>query len=158
MVGKPVVMIPHAWPQGGKGKEDTDLCLDIYQELSDTKNIFVIKENCDAALLKGIIARSEAFIACRFHAMIAALSSTVPVQVIGWGHKYNEIMEMFDMQQYCCDFTSAYPQEIALSFSDMWQKRQDLKGIIAANLQQVKLSSEQNFHLLEKLLRDKGLL
>ncbi|MCK4998563.1 MAG: polysaccharide pyruvyl transferase family protein [Anaerohalosphaera sp.] len=155
---RPVMLVPHAWPQSGKGREDMELCCDIYDELDSFDNVFVIKDNLDAALLKGIIARSEVFIACRFHAMIAALSSNVPVQVVGWGHKYNEIMELFRMEKFCCDFTSATPQDLARSFDEMWQTRQDLNTTITDNLEQVRQSSAQNFHLLENLLTEKGLL
>jgi polysaccharide pyruvyl transferase WcaK-like protein len=40
----------------------------------------------------------------RFHAMIAALTDSQPVIVLGWSHKYQEVMAYFDLDDLVFDF------------------------------------------------------
>ena len=156
--GLPVVMVPHAWPPGNSKREDMELCCDIFNQLDEKRNIFIVKDNLDAKMLKGIISRSEVFSACRFHAMIASLSSTVPTLVIGWGHKYNEIMELFGLEQFSCDFTVANEKVLCESFSSLWEDRDKYREQISISLDSVKDSAAKNFKLLRQFLCEKDLL
>jgi len=154
----PVMLIPYAWPPGSRDREDMELCCEIYDKVSDKDNVYVITEDIDAVMLKGIIARSRAFVACRFHAMIAALSSKVPVMVIGWGHKYAEMMAQFGLGDYVYDFAFADSTILSESFSRMWNNRQELKEKLSANLPGVTESAERNFVLLRRFLQTNGLI
>ena len=156
--GCPVVLVPHAWASSGHGGGDMDLCCDIYKRLNKSDNVFVIKDELDAAMLKGIISRSYVYVACRFHAMIAALGSSVPTMVVGWGHKYNEIMELFGIQEFACDFSVAKGDRLTKLFDGMWQNREQLRGQISRSLKDVKKSSQENFELLRAFLKKNGLL
>lgn len=158
VTGLPVVMVPHAWPQTGRGREDVELCRDIYDQLDDKRNVFMVTENTDARILKGIVARSEVFAACRFHAMIAALSSSVPTLVVGWGHKYTEVMRMFGMEGYSCDFTTVRQEELYRSFSRLWSDRGQLRRQVSENLGAVTESAAENFRLLGEFVHAKELL
>jgi colanic acid/amylovoran biosynthesis protein len=156
--GCPVVLVPHAWPFGGRGYGDMDLCCDIYDKLDRKDNVFIIKEDLDAVMLKSIISRSEVLVSCRFHAMIAALGSNVPTMVVSWGHKYNEIMELFGIQNFACDFSIADGDRLTRLFAKMWQNREQLREQIKQNLEDIKKSSQANFELLRMFLDKNGLL
>ena len=43
-------------------------------------------------------------IASRFHAMVAALRSVKPTLIIGWGHKYKEVMKRFGQEEFVFDY------------------------------------------------------
>ena len=156
--GSSVVLIPHAWPQTGRGTEDMHLCLEITAKLPEVKNVYVIKQDLDPSMLKGIISRSEVFVSCRFHAMIASLSSKVPTLVVGWGHKYNEIMQLFGHDEFCYDFSTAGGAMLTESFGRLWRDREKMRGLIEENLQEVENSSRENFRLLREYLEENDLL
>ena len=58
----------------------------------------------DPRLARAIIGCADVFLACRFHALIAALSQSVPVLTIGWSHKYFEAASPFDMEKYTINY------------------------------------------------------
>ncbi len=45
--------------------------------------------------LKGVLQRAGAVAGSRFHAIVGALSGAVPTLVVGWSHKYGELLEDF---------------------------------------------------------------
>ncbi len=128
--GRPVLLIPHAAPQGNTPSEDEEICQDIRQRLTDGSDVYVLEGDLSAPLLKGIIQRADAMVACRFHAMVAALGTAVPAMVIGWGHKYGEVMDMFDMGQFTHDFApmTVTDAELKDSFDRLWSGREQLKA------------------------------
>jgi colanic acid/amylovoran biosynthesis protein len=51
------------------------------------------------------ISNFQLIIVSRFHAMISALCTATPLLVIGWSHKYKEILDLFEMEsEYCVDY------------------------------------------------------
>jgi polysaccharide pyruvyl transferase WcaK-like protein len=51
------------------------------------------------------------FISSRFHSLIAGLSQQVPILAIGWSHKYRELLQLFDLEEYCLDYRKLNNQE-----------------------------------------------
>ena len=54
----------------------------------------------DPVELKREIGRAELLVGSRFHAVVAALSSGVPAVVMGWAHKYAELLRDFERPAY----------------------------------------------------------
>ncbi|MCC5888293.1 MAG: polysaccharide pyruvyl transferase family protein [Gammaproteobacteria bacterium] len=63
-------------------------------------------EEEDPWKLKVMIGASRAVIGSRYHALVAALSSCVPVVSIGWSHKYDELLSDFGQVGFCIDRSS----------------------------------------------------
>jgi polysaccharide pyruvyl transferase WcaK-like protein len=61
------------------------------------QNLPVIHET-DPLRLKGIISLATLVIGSRFHALLGALSSGVPVVAAGWSHKYKRLLEDFNCE------------------------------------------------------------
>ena len=48
----------------------------------------------------------DLIVVSRFHAMIASLTMLKPVVVIGWSHKYMEVMQQFGLEEYVFDYNN----------------------------------------------------
>ncbi len=57
--------------------------------------------------IKQLMAFCRVVMVSRFHAMIAALSACQPVIVLGWSHKYREVMDSFELGDQVFDFKQA---------------------------------------------------
>ena len=68
------------------------------------KNIDWIDYDINTAAIRSIISAADALVTSRYHAMISGLCLGVPTIVMGWGHKYLETMQFFDLQDYSLDF------------------------------------------------------
>lgn len=158
--GRPVLLISHATPQGKTASEDAAICHDIRKSLGNASDIHVLQDDLPAALLKGVIQRADAMAACRFHAMVAALGTSVPVMVMGWGHKYGEVMDMFGVGQFTHDFApmTVTDAELCASFDRLWEGRTEIRRQLAERHEGVVQSAQNNFRRLRSLLEQEGLL
>jgi polysaccharide pyruvyl transferase WcaK-like protein len=95
--GHTVKIICHAWKHGvDQGRNnDFSLCQKLYSDLNSPK-VELIAKGALAKDLKQAIASCKVCLTSRFHGMISALSTATPVYVIGWSHKYHEVLEQFE--------------------------------------------------------------
>ncbi len=93
---KRVILLPHSLSPD-KNKSDRVLCREINKELT-------IEKDLDCQDLKGIIAGADFAVVSRYHALVAALSSGVPVVSIGWNDKYQDIMDFYNCSEFALDF------------------------------------------------------
>lgn len=149
-----IVMVPHAWPQSGKGEEDLEICCKIRDLLEDTTNVYIVEDDLDCNMLKSIIGRSHYFIASRFHSMIAALSTNTPTMVMGWGHKYKEIMNRVCAGNLCIDFSQTDASVLIALVDDLHHKRNSYEKGITDNLEAIKESSMLNFSILDEFIQN----
>jgi colanic acid/amylovoran biosynthesis protein len=155
---RPVVLVPHAAREGRIPSADWDVSRDVLERLPQRKGVFLIGNDLDPRVLKGVIGRSEVCVVCRFHAMVAALGSAVPPMVIGWSPKYREVMDAFGVGSSCYDFADSSASRLAAAFSDLWAGRAALRERIRSHLADVRYSAEENFRLLRQFLREEGLV
>ena len=64
------------------------------------ERVFWAEATSSFADVTAIVAPCDALVASRFHAMIAGLSAGVPTLVLGWGHKYREVLSAFGLERY----------------------------------------------------------
>ena len=60
--------------------------------------------------------------------MIAALSLAVPVYVIGWSHKYKEVLERFQMDEFMRDYKNVDASAMAGEISNALEPGARLTG------------------------------
>lgn len=97
-----------------------------------------------------LIAQCDALVTSRFHGMISGLSLGVPTAVIGWSHKYGEIMAEFGAEDFAIDFSDA------ASAVDMVHRLINSRDAIQAQLRDklpaVQGSSSSQFDILGKYI------
>ncbi len=106
----------------------------------------------DAEEIRARIAQCEVLVACRFHAMVFALSEQVPVLLTGWSHKYQEVMEQFGLAEYAADFSNLSLEGLCSSFDAFMENQEEIRRRIKKHLPKVQESSRQNVRLIVKLL------
>ena len=97
----PVVLAAHSYEPSLKRHRmnDRPTLLDLAERLSGDDRVIVIDTELTAGQLRSLIARSAFLVTSRFHAMISALASGTPVFVIGWSHKYREVLGDFGLER-----------------------------------------------------------
>jgi len=121
--------------------------------VSEEKIVYIDKDiNTDS--IKSMIEYCDVTIVSRFHAMIASLSLVKPVMVLGWSHKYLEVMKQFDMQQWVVDYQDQ-KVDLVENIEKMLKDEKQLKDKIAKNLPVVKKQSFKQFEYLFREILDK---
>jgi polysaccharide pyruvyl transferase WcaK-like protein len=135
---------------------DLPLIIDVKQRLvsypAAAEHLHTITYDLNTDNIAGLIQKCHFVITSRFHAMVAALGAGIPVAVVGWGHKYTEVMASFGLEGFVLDFgefngTALNPIiQASLSNTPMFKKR------IKSGLNTVKSSSREQFDYLFKFL------
>lgn len=100
--GYKVVLLPHSVRTGTDKTHNNDLplCQEIFAKLASKDKVLFVDKEIGSQELRYIIGLCDLFVASRFHAMISSLAMEVPTLVIGWSHKYKEVLDMFGLADW----------------------------------------------------------
>jgi len=102
------VVFPHSARKGSAKTHNNDLPLlrRFAAMLPESGHIRVIEEELSAGELRMLIGSCDLLVASRFHAIISAMATGVPAVVIGWSHKYAEVLAPFGLEEYVVPYDS----------------------------------------------------
>lgn len=69
--------------------------------------------------LKEYLSNCRFVVGSRFHGLVAALSTGVPVLSLGWSHKYKEILNDFNVSKYLIDENNISKDQISILLSEL---------------------------------------
>ena len=76
-----------------EGSKDLDLC----REMALSEKLRILDPR-DALRIKGIIAEASFVFSSRYHGVVSSLATCTPVVVLGWSHKYRELLADFSLE------------------------------------------------------------
>ncbi|MBS7457815.1 polysaccharide pyruvyl transferase family protein [Coralloluteibacterium stylophorae] len=97
----------------------------------------------NAAAIKRLIAEMDVVLVSRFHAMVGALALGVPAAVLGWSHKYAEVMARFGLEGNVMDYKQLSGPALRERVDAIFQSRQAMRAQILERLPEVKASAER---------------
>lgn len=154
--GKHVLLVPHSVRSGTDKTHNNDLplCRDIHSRLRLGDDLLFIDRELTSQQLRYVIGRCSLFVASRFHAMVSSLAMAVPTLVIGWSHKYREVLEMFDLEEWAFGHDQLTPEHLAERFAALDAARVDVKAKLDAHLPEVKARSIMQADLIAQIVRE----
>ncbi len=158
--GYVVALYPNATRSEDMNKthnNDLPLLNDIWNKLpSETKDkVLKFSGSLNAAGIHQIINSCDTHLVSRFHAMVAALSSGIPVLVIGWSHKYLEVMRRFGQADMVIDYSKSGHSSILMLLDRLIDNRQKISETIENSLFEVKKLSQLQIDFVTKFLENK---
>lgn len=145
-----VLLVAHsARPgQGASRLNDIPICEEVLERVARPERCRLAPVNATPRQLRALIGRSDLLVASRFHAMISGLATGVPSLVVGWSHKYREVLADFGVPELALDFRAARPEALAAQAVEALERRDDIAQAIATALPQVITSAERNLEIL----------
>lgn len=153
--GKKVLLVPHSVRTGTDKVHNNDLplCRDIHQRLAVSNDVLFIDRELSSQQLRFLIGRCGLFVASRFHAMVSSLAMAVPTLVIGWSHKYREVLEMFELEEWAFGHDQLTPEHLASRFAALEAAKSDVQAKLDLHLPEVKARSVSQADLITELVR-----
>jgi len=153
------VIFPNASRERSKKKRNNDILVieemqfRSKQELpfSLYKNILWLTFDIDTKGINSIVNELDLLITSRFHAMVFGLRLAIPTLVIGWSHKYLEVMKFFDQEKYVFDYGDAN-QSIDMLIREIINENQTIRSQIRNRLTEATALSQIQFNYLERYL------
>ena len=87
--------------------------------------------------LRLLIGKFNLFVGSRFHSMVSSLAMKVPTLVVGWSHKYKEVLEMFNLSKYAFDHKLLTTEKIIKEFNTLEINQRDIREKIDRHLSNV---------------------
>lgn len=151
--GSEVVVIAHsARPGHHEGRlNDIPVCTEVVQRASRSESITLLADAFDPDVLRAIIGGASVVVTSRFHAMISALATTTPVLVVGWSHKYLEVMGEFGMSEFVIDYAESGADGIVSAVESLLRDRPSHVSRIADSLPAVEESATASVTALREV-------
>lgn len=130
---------------------DVPLCDAIHNGLANKDKVRWYREDMGPEKVRELIGRSEMLVGSRFHAMIAALEQEIPTLLVGWSHKYKEVLDMFHLGEWAVDYANLSLPLLTEKFQDALLHKDKIKRSIVANLPTVRESSQNNIRFFTEV-------
>ncbi len=155
--GYNVIIIAQSARQDKESLKNNDLviCKKVYDLVENKEKCKNLDTEMPPREIREYIARCDMLIASRFHAMISSLYKNVPVFLIGWSHKYKEVLDMFGLGNYAVDYKLLSLELLKEKFELFENDLDKLRVKITENLDTVKASSMKNIDIIVAALEDK---
>ena len=134
---------------------DLRIILDVKKKLNTEEKIIYVEKNITADTIKRIVMLCDVTVVSRFHTMITSLSTETPVFVLGWSHKYLEVMKFFDMSEYVVDYKKSNVNEVVEKVIKLMEHHNELSEKIKERFPKVYKNAFFQFEYLFKLLENK---
>lgn len=125
----------------------------LADRMKGVERVTFIDTDLGPALLRAVIELTELVITSRFHAMVSSLAVSTPALVVGWSHKYGEVMSAFAIDDAVLDYESVDATAIAARANDMLATSAALSKQIADALPAVATSALINIDALHAAVR-----
>ena len=144
--GHEVVLLAHsARGDGGGGTTDD---LPVCRRIAWASPAALLEGERDPRHLRALIARSHLLITSRFHAMISGLATNVPTLVVGWSHKYREVLAEFDLDEWAMDLRAITDDSLLRRAVELDQRSDEVRDKIGRALPGVRRDAELNLERL----------
>ena len=151
-----VVIAPHSYRAGmPEGRmNDGPVCREVAAACGDSSGVIGLDFDLTAGELRHLVAMSAVMVTSRFHAMISGLATCTPTVVVGWSHKYKEVLDDFGLSEFGLDSQSLRDSEgLARVVAAVLAKREVIALQIAAALPAVQERSLRNFSAIAEAAR-----
>ena len=130
-----VIIIPNELSNGPD--DDRKVASEVYSCVPEDKCDIIQTQSILAEELKGIISVCDAIIAARYHSVIAALSSAVPLIAVSWHHKYTEVMNLFNQGDFIFDVSKCDAELLIDQFGLLWSNRNKIRKDLQERLPEI---------------------
>ena len=139
--------------KGGRKNNDLHVCQAVFDLVKNREGCRWYNEEFTPEAIREFIALSQLMVASRFHAMIGALYKKVPVLLVGWSHKYKEVLDMFSLGQNAVDYKKLNLQDLIDTFNVFEDNQDEIRRNIESHLEDVQASSALNHQMVIDELR-----
>jgi len=151
--GSSVLLFPNATRAASAKLRNNDLPViaQVVERVADeTGMLLAVRGDMAAAPIRLVVEACDVVAVSRFHAMVGALSASVPVAVMGWSHKYAEVMQQFGLEEWVYDYSAHDATAFVARVGELLGQREVLAERIGSALPSVRDTSVSQF---DELLR-----
>lgn len=146
--GWQVCLFPHALQPGKPASRmnDLPLCRQVHERVADVATL--VDADLDPLALRAMVDRCDVLATSRFHAMVSALATATPVLVVGWSHKYVELLADFGLQGHVLAYDHVDADGLREAFGKLTAQQDDVAEEIKRVLPEVAVRARRNLEVI----------
>lgn len=160
--GYHVLLFPNATRQSHPDKlmnNDLPVITQIHTRLITSpsnicEDLTIVDFDVNSDGIKELVSTTAYCLVSRFHAMIFCLLLEKPLVVIGWSHKYKEVLDEFGLGEYVFDFKNLDCKVIIETLKQVDLNRSEITDRIKEVLISTKQLASHQFDFVNNLLND----
>lgn len=145
------VFIPH-------DTHDIEIARKVIGKMKMDRQTRLVLKDYSAEELKGLIGCCDYFLASRYHSIVASLSMGVPTMVIGWSHKYKEVMDLFGQSELIVDFEQLDINVLGTKINDFITNHDVLQKTLKSRIHEVREKARKSAEFVQMSIRDIAIL
>lgn len=156
-LGRPVFLIPHSVRMNATKLHNNDLplCRDIYARVASPSRVLFPEGELTSQELRSLIGRCDLFVASRFHAMVSSLAMGVPTLVIGWSHKYREVLDMFGLSAWALAHEAVTLEVFRDRVRELDRAKGKVRRDLVASVPKVRAVAMLQLDTIERIARER---
>lgn len=140
--GKKIIILTHNFTSNGSSS-DTQVVAMLKSRLSDLEYVDSIEHRMSAIAMKAVIGQASFVVTSRYHALVGALSQSIPAVALGWSHKYEELLGIYGLED------ASLPAELWLENANyILRKINEL--LCGSVVQRLKARNRENIELVDE--------
>jgi polysaccharide pyruvyl transferase WcaK-like protein len=147
--GHQVVLFAHSLGVGASKNNDIDVCNRIKHRFAHDDDVVVVTEIEDAFVARAAIGLALFFVGCRFHSVVASLSRGVPSIIIGWSHKYLEMVKPFGIDACVFSWSDLGSDRLVTQIDKCLSELEQYRTRISAKALETSRASFGNIQILQ---------
>lgn len=152
--GREVLIVAHSiHPSGREGRmHDTPVCRALAAAVAHER-CHLLEAELGPAELRTVIEGGDALVSSRFHAMISGLSTLTPTLVMGWSHKYAEVLRAFGLEHCAVDYADIDADRLSTRIVELLAEAPATREAIEKGLPAVQASARGNLAAIDEALQ-----
>lgn len=152
--GYSVILLPHStrFYTDRTHNNDVPVCREIASGVKSYRFHFINIE-LNAQQVRAVISRSDVLITSRFHGMVSGLACNVPTIVVGWSHKYKEVMDQFGLAGHALSTKELTLERLDNEFKGIVRDKKKIKRQIGGRLDEVIKSAQIQVEYIVEVAR-----
>lgn len=152
--GCKVLIVPHSARPGARASRMNDLpvCRAIYGALASPGGCHLFDEVLTVHELRAVIASADLLVTARFHGMISGLATARPLLVVGWSHKYEEVLSQFGLEEAVVPYDELSTERLLGLYLRLREDRSAIEARLDRALPAVRRSAMRNFEAIAAIL------
>lgn len=148
--GYQILCLPNATREGSEKKRNNDIIV-VNALRSRISGGYFVDFDLNTASIQQLLTCAQTLVTSRFHGMVAGLSLGIPTGVIGWGHKYREVLAEFNLSEFAADYRCSR-DEVLQMVTRLLDRTPSVRERTNSSLPTVRSSSSTQFDYFMTLL------
>ncbi len=151
--GATLLLLPHEIKPGINRMDDRFLCDIIRLMVHEPNRVMTVMKDQPTEDLKAMVSCCDLLVGSRFHAIMAAVHSRVPVVAVGWTHKYQEIMRAVGLDSFVLNYEQAETTSLIEMITKAWEQRSANRAILEQTIPPLEARAKMVFERLETVIK-----